>query len=87
MDTEDPVVPVFIPALVALLLRAEQLNGSPLTRNQVVAIKDNATCMSVRASVKAAMEEKRGYRDLDPERCWEEWLQFRAGTSPSDASG
>jgi hypothetical protein len=85
MSAEDPVIPVFIPALVALLLRAEQLKGSPLTRDEVVSIRDNAVCMTVRASVKAAMEEKRGYRDIDPERCWEEWLQFRAQMSAGDA--
>jgi len=84
LSTEDPVIPVFIPALVALLLNAEKLKGSPLTRDQVIAIRDNAVCMMLRASVKAAMEEKRGYRDVDPEQCWEEWLQFRAGMSAGD---
>jgi hypothetical protein len=38
-------------------------------------------CMMLRASVKAEMEKKRAYPDIDPERCWEEWLQFRAGMS------
>jgi len=37
MSSEDDLIPVFIPALVALLIQAEELNGSPLTRNQVIA--------------------------------------------------
>jgi hypothetical protein len=68
-----------------LLLRAENLNGSPLTRDEVVAIRDNAVCMMLPASVKAEMEKKRGYPDIDPERCWDEWLQFRAATSDRGA--
>jgi hypothetical protein len=29
-------------------------------------------------SVKADMEAKRGYADIDPERCWEDWQRVRA---------
>jgi hypothetical protein len=68
-----------------LSLRAENLKGSPLTRDEVVAIRDNAVCMMLRASAKAEIEKKRGYPDIDPERCWDEWLQFRAGTSDRGA--
>ena len=81
MSSEDDIIPVFIPALVALLIRAEELNGSPLTRNQVVAIRDNAHCVMVPPAVKAEMEKNRGYADIDPERCWEDWLAVRATLS------
>jgi hypothetical protein len=81
MCSEDDLVPVFIPALVALLIRAEQLNGSPLTRNQVMAIRDNANCVMLPPSAKAEMEEERGYADIDPQRCWEDWLMVRAKMS------
>ena len=81
MCSEDDLVPVFIPALVALLIRAEQLNGSPLTRNQVMAIRDNANCVMLPPSAKAEMEEERGYADIDPQRCWEDWLIVRAKMS------
>jgi hypothetical protein len=27
------------------------------------------------------MEEERGYADIDPERCWEDWLIVRAKMS------
>ncbi len=78
MSSEDDLVPVFIPALVALLIQAEELNGSPLTRNQVIAIRDNADCVMLPQSAKAEMEAERGYADIDPERCWEDWSIVRA---------
>jgi hypothetical protein len=81
MDSEDDLLPTFIPALVALLIRAEELNGSPLTRNQVMAIRDNANCVMLPPSAKAEIEEERGYADIDPERCWEDWLMVRARMS------
>jgi len=85
LSTEDPVIPVFIPALVAMLLRAEKLKGSPLAQDEVIGIRDNAACMMMPASVKAKLDEKRGYADIDPERCWEDWVQFRAETSGGEA--
>jgi hypothetical protein len=81
MSSEDDLLPVFIAALVALLIRAEGLNGSPLTRSQVLAIRDNANCVMLPASAKADMNEQRRYADLDPERCWEEWQVARAKLS------
>ena len=39
---EEPLVVVFIPALAPLLLRAEQLKGSPLTEDEVGRIRDAA---------------------------------------------
>ena len=85
MSDDDDLSPVFMPALVALLIRAEQLNGAPLTRNQVIAIRDNAHCTMLPASAKASVEEARGYADIDPERCWEDWQVVRT-TLPSGSS-
>ena len=78
MSSEDDLLPVFIPSLVALLIRAEELNGSPLTRIQTLAIRDNANCVMLPPSAKAEIDEERGYMDIDPERCWQYWLMFRA---------
>jgi len=78
MSSEDDLFPVFIPALVALLIRAEELNGFPLTRNQAIAIRDNAFCTMLPPATKAEIDEERGYLDIDPERCWEDWLIVRA---------
>ncbi len=68
---------VFVPALVALLTRAEHLKGEPLTRAEVLAIRDEAQCIALPASVAAAAEESRGYPDLDPEQAWEQWRAVR----------
>jgi hypothetical protein len=78
MSSENDLVPVFIPALVALLIRAEELNGAPLTRAQATAVRDNANCVMLPPSAKAGIEEERGYADIDPERCWQDWLIVRA---------
>lgn len=43
-DDDDDLIPVFMPPLVALPVRAEELNGAPLTRNQALAIRDNVDC-------------------------------------------
>jgi hypothetical protein len=63
MSSDDDLVPVFIPALVALLIQAEELNGAPLTRNQAIAIRDNADCVMLPPPAKDAMEMERGYSD------------------------
>jgi len=70
-------VPIFIPALALLLRQAEEAKGSPLTRAEVLQVRDKGTCMMLRSSVALEMEEKRGFRDIDPEDCWEEWQTLR----------
>jgi hypothetical protein len=81
MSSDDDLVPVFMPALVTLLISAEELNGSPLTRHQAIAIRDNANCVMLPPSAKAEIEQERGYPDIDPERYWEDWLIVRARLS------
>ena len=76
MET-DPICLVFIPALVVILTAAESKKGSPLTEEEVVNIRDKATCMAVRFSVALKMEEERGYPDISAENCWEEWQDHR----------
>jgi len=76
-ETDEPIVPVFIPALVAILVHHEKAKGSPLTKDEVLSIRDNAACMTMRLSMACQMAEKRGYADLTPENCWEEWQEFR----------
>ena len=70
-------VPTFVPALALLLRQAEEAKGSPLTRAEVLQVRDKGTCMMLRSSVALEMEEKRGFRDIDPEDCWEEWQALR----------
>jgi hypothetical protein len=78
MDSDDQLVLVFMPALAPLLLRAEQLKGAPLTQEEVHRIRDGANCVATRADVALGIEQERGYLDIDPENCWEEFQQLRA---------
>lgn len=70
MAKEQKLVPVFMPALVALLLRAEESKGEPLTEQEVIAIRDEANCVMMPAAQAKKQEESRGYPDVDPENCW-----------------
>ncbi|MRT26943.1 hypothetical protein GJV14_23545 [Enterobacteriaceae bacterium RIT697] len=67
---------VFVPSLIALLLSKADEKGSPLTELEVLDIRDNATAIYVDAEAPLSMSESRGYRDIDPENCWAEWLAF-----------
>ena len=78
---DDPLCLVFIPALVAVLHQQERAKGSPLTEVEVHAIRDKSLCMRMRYSHALAMEEKRGYSDVRPERCWDDWQQVRTELS------
>ena len=66
-----------IPALVTILLRKEREKGAPLSEEEVLAIRDSAACIALPISEKAALEESRGYRDLDTENVWQDWQVAR----------
>lgn len=84
---DDELVPVFIPALVLLLHDAERTKGGPLDEDEVLAVRDNGTCIMLRRSAADAMAESRGYPDLDPESCWEQWQVVRAQLGGVDSPG
>jgi hypothetical protein len=75
--SEQRLVLFPIPSLVSLLLRAERDKGSPLTEAEVLAIRDGCTCVALPPEVAAAVARSRGYDDMDPERCWEQWQKAR----------
>ncbi|WP_312934221.1 hypothetical protein [Pseudomonas sp.] len=75
---EAPLSLVFIPALVALLKAAEDAKGTPLDMQEVLDIRDKGVCIALPADEAAAMAMSRGYADIDPQHCWEEWQQVRA---------
>jgi len=77
-EPDDPLVPVPVPALGVLLLAVEGQKCAPLTQQEVLQVRDSAVCIVMPLSVRTAMEAKRGYRDIDPENVWKEWLIFRA---------
>lgn len=75
-DEEVIIVPV--PALVAVLVALENRKGVPLIESEVLEARDGAACITMRISHAAAVAQKRGYDDLDPENIWAEWQAFRA---------
>lgn len=77
MTQDERLIPVFIPSLAAILMNAEREKGSPLTKEEVIAIRDRGVCMMMRESHVIALGERRGYRDINPANCWEEWQQVR----------
>ena len=89
MNAEDPLVPVFIPALVVLLLNRDKAKGTALTKSEVEAIRDKSSAIMLPRSQADKLAESRGYSDIDPERAWEEWSVIRptfyppAGPPPS----
>jgi hypothetical protein len=76
-NTDEQLVLQFIPALVVILKAEEDRKGSPLTEAEVLKIRDSAVCMTLPVSVFKKMEESRGYRDINPENCWQEWCAIR----------
>ncbi|KAA0699455.1 hypothetical protein DTW90_08705 [Neorhizobium sp. P12A] len=66
-----------VPSLVATLLSRERTKGSPLTEDEVIGIRDNCEAIAVPRDVARRMDEERGYLDIDPENCWNEWQRAR----------
>jgi hypothetical protein len=86
---EEPKVLVFLNPLVMLLAGAEQKKGSPLTREEVLAIRDSAICTPMPLSQAKKFHEGMAqqfpnlYPPINSERCWEEW-QALNGRSESE---
>ncbi|MCG7560826.1 MULTISPECIES: hypothetical protein [Pseudoalteromonas] len=74
----------YIPPLVALLIRAEELKEAELTETEVLKIKDSSTYVLVPEDVAVATAESRGYADIDSENVWEEWQKIRIEIFASD---
>ena len=72
----DPI-PVFIPALSAILLHAEDAKGAPLTPEEVLEIRDKASVIMMEPEDAATLARSRGYSDIDPENCWYDWQMLR----------
>jgi hypothetical protein len=70
-------IPVFVPALHAVLLAMQPPSGVPLTRQQVESVRDQATCIAMTARDAQRLERSRGYADLNPEFVWEQWQLVR----------
>jgi len=75
--TTESLIPVFMPSLVSMLLRHERDKGSPLTEDEVIAIRNKSVAIMLRQPAAVEMEQKRGYKDIDPAWCWLEWQRVR----------
>ena len=76
-DESEPLETVFMPPLVELLKAGVIKKGAPLKRREVLKIRDRGVCVRLPVSRVRELEENRGYRDIDPENCWEEWRRFQ----------
>ena len=76
MDFDNLVI-MPMPSLVSVLLHREQDKGSALTEAEVLSIRDGCQAVAVPRDKVAAIVESRGYEDIDPEHCWEQWQQVR----------
>ena len=61
---------IFLPPLLVLLEAEEKRKGEKLSKNEVMSIRDNAIGMTVSVERFKELEKLRGYRDIDPENCW-----------------
>ncbi len=68
---------IFIPALIKLLDHAQKNQSTPLSRDEVEQIRDNATAVSVPDAIALEMVKNGSWVDINPERCWEEWQDYR----------
>lgn len=66
-----------IPSRVSLLWSREQGKGSPLTEREVAEICNESASVALPLPVAAAVENGRGYRDINPGNCWAAWQQIR----------
>ena len=70
--------------LVGLLDEFEKTKGAPLSRDEVLAVRDNAQWLEVTQSqadkFHAVFAAKTGLPRLDPDRIWEEWQALNGRT-------
>ena len=76
MNDEEPI-PLFMPSLLVLLAHDEAAKGSPLTREEVLAMRDQACTVMLDRSMANQIMSRRGYKDINPEFAFEEWQSVR----------
>jgi hypothetical protein len=77
----DNLTVVYVPALCVVLMQMERDKGQSLCEAEVRAACDTAASVTVPVYVRDAMENSRGYRDLDPSDLWRNWLSFKTRNS------
>ncbi len=74
--SKSKLVLTFMPPLVTLLLKREKEKGFP-PYGEVLAIRDQAVVVALSEPAALDVARKRGYRDIDPDHCWEQWQSVR----------
>lgn len=72
----EPLVMCFIPSLASLVLAAEAEKGEVLTQAEVLAVRDSAVCIMLPSTVYDEQVRARGYKDIDPQNVWNEYLMM-----------
>jgi hypothetical protein len=77
MGNDVTLVPDFIPPLARMLAAAEQKKGSPLTQQEVETVRDESVCIMMTPADSRAINQSRGWIDVNPENCWVDWHRLR----------
>jgi hypothetical protein len=72
-----PLVPWYVPSLLATLTHHEKVKGSPLTEAEVLRIRDEAPAVLVSPEMLKELVAQRGYEDIDPGDCWQQWQAIK----------
>jgi hypothetical protein len=75
---EEKMSQVFMPSLLSRFREAEAESGSPLNSKQAEEIRESAVALLLPEPAALKLEERRGFRDLDPDSFWTEWQQIRS---------
>ena len=78
-DADEPkrLVLWYVPSLKASLILHEKMKGAPLTEAEVLSIRDQAAAVLVSPEARQDLVKDRGYEDIDPADCWQQWQVFR----------
>jgi hypothetical protein len=77
MSESEKLIPVFVPPLAKMLAFAEREKKSPLTQQEVEAVRDKSACIMMPQAEAARMPEARGFIDVNPDNCWADWHRLR----------
>lgn len=77
-EPENPLVIEFMPSLLFLLIQAEQHKGSPLTDEEVLAIRDRGIAMTMARERRDAKWLAQGHRDIIAEDACNDWHRYKA---------
>jgi hypothetical protein len=77
----EPTVKVYLNPLLMMLVAAEKNKGSPLTEQEVLAVRDSTVSIEMEASKAAifyaSLDAQVPVHRLDPDNLWAEWQSIR----------